>query len=101
MPASRILPLARTSRLDIVWYAAGRGPIVTRFVRDRQHGCLAQLGGADRLPAQPVGGAVAGGGGQPRSGPAGNPVARPALERLREGVLSTLLNQIPITNHPN
>src|SRR6266536_5604351 len=42
-----------------------------------------------------------GGSGQPRSGPAGNAVARPALERLRKGVLRAFLGKVPVAGQPD
>ena len=67
----------------------------------RQHRDLLQLGGARRGAAQPVERAVARGGREPRAGIARDAVARPPLERAREGVLRALLGEIPVAGDPD
>jgi hypothetical protein len=57
---------------------------------------LAVLRGARTRPAQPVDGAVARRGGEPRAGIARDAVAVPSLDRAREGVLRALLGEIPV-----
>jgi hypothetical protein len=71
--------------------------VTTRLVRGGQHGDLLQFGGPSRGAAQLVHGAMARRRDEPRAGVAGNAVAGPAFQRPRDGVLRTLLGEVPVT----
>src|SRR4051794_21594562 len=74
---------------------------VIRHLAGPQRRSLAELAGLGRPAAQAVQGAVAGRGGEPRAGAARDAIARPALQRRGEGVLRTLLGEVPVTGHPD
>lgn len=71
--------------------------MATRQQRSR----LVQLGRLGGAAAQPVQGAVAGDGCQPRTRPLRYAIARPALHRLCKRILGTVLGDIPVTGHPD
>ncbi len=71
----------------------GRAVGAGRRVGDREQG---QLALADPVPAEPVEGLAAGGGGQPAARVGGHAVARPVLDRLDERVLHGVLGQAEV-----
>ena len=75
-----------------------RDPAVVNawFPRERQDRDLLQLGRARRGAAEPIERPVACRRGQPRTRIAGDAVARPAFQRPRDGILRTLLRDVPI-----
>ena len=72
-----------------------------RLTRWSQHRDLLQLRGARRGAAQPVDRAIPGRGREPRARHARDAVARPSLERAREGFLRALLGDVPVARDPD
>ena len=72
-----------------------------RWVVGHQDGRLPCLRRAGLRAAQPVERAVAGGRREPGARVGGHAVARPPLERPREGVLRALLGEVPVARGPD
>jgi hypothetical protein len=82
----------------VVLDAGGLGRL-GRLVDGHRH--LPELGRADDLAPDPVGGPVPGDGGQPRAGPARHALHRPLPDRGRERLLGALLGQVPVAGDPD
>ena len=85
---------------DTAVVASVAGVVVGR-VGPGDHGYLLQLRGTGRGAPQPIERAVARGRRQPGARSARDAVARPALERPGEGILRTLLGEVPVAGHPD
>jgi hypothetical protein len=88
----------------IIADAVLRSALTVRFpvtVAERRHGDLLELRTTGARPPHPIDGPVAGGGLQPAGRTDRNAIPWPALERLGERVLGTLLGQVPVAGDPD